>query len=239
MAPERCRRRLEWNSGVKKLAIVVLGVILVVAAASMRMFSIPSGSEIPILIPGDTVLAGRFSYGISAASFGLPASLFPGRAFASDPKQGDLAMFLFPRDNRTVYVKRVIGLPGDRVQMKDGRLFLNGAIVPRQEDGTYEVEDNFGQKVPAPRYIETLPNGVKHEIIEVNGDTGYYDNTEEFVVPAGQYFLLGDNRDNSDDSRDMTTSGVGFVPADNFISKAWAVFFSTKGDTGRMFKPIQ
>ncbi|GLS24199.1 signal peptidase I [Labrys miyagiensis] len=219
------------------MAILVLAAV--VAAAQPRAFSIPSGSNIPTLLVGDVIMAGRFSYGVSAGSLGFPAGLFKGRLLASDPQQGDIAFFLFPHDPSVIYVKRVIGMPGDRVQMKEGRLYLNGTMVPRQEDGTYALKDMFGRKQDVPKYIETLPNGVKYDIIEIQGDVGFYDNTQEFLVPPGQYFTMGDNRDNSEDSRDMTASGVGFVPADNFIAKAWAVLYSTSSEPGRTFKPIQ
>jgi signal peptidase I len=174
------------------------------------------------------VMVSKYSYGWSRYSVPLISDFLPaGRIWSGKgPQQGDVAVFKLPSDNSTDYIKRVIGLPGDHIQMKDGRLYINSVLVQREPTTPFEMKDNFGRDTEVPTYIETLPNGVKHKIIEVGGDNGYYDNTEEFVVPEGHYFMMGDNRDNSDDSRDMTASGVGYVPLDNFVGKGQVIFFS-------------
>lgn len=212
-------------------------MVIVAFVCSLRVFTIPSGSDIPTLMVGDYILCWRFGYGASAASFSLPAKISRGRFFAREPQRGDMAVFLLPKDEAITFVKRVIGMPGDRVQMRDGRLYINGTTVPREPDGTFLMKDEFDRDKQVPKYIETLPNGVKYDIVEMSGDEGYYDNTDEYVVPPGHYFTLGDNRDNSDDSRDLGT--VGYVPADNFIAKPWRVLFSTETTDQRLFKAIQ
>lgn len=194
---------------------------LMVFLTSCRNFSMPSGSNMPTLLVGDIVMALPFGHGPEA---GVPA-------------RGDMAVFRLPRDGSTYFVKRVIGLPGDRIQMRQGRLLINGAMVQREQDGTYQVKDPYGRDVRVPKYIETLPNGVKHQVIEISGDQGYYDNTDEYAVPTGSYFVMGDNRDNSDDSRDLAL--VGYIPSANFVAKPWRVLFSTAGDHLRLLKIVK
>ena len=139
-------------------------------------------------------------------------------------ERGDIAVFKLPKDNETDYIKRVIGLPGDRIQMLDGRLYINGEMVQREPASTYRAEDAFGRTMEAPRFTETLPNGVSYHVIERDGDRGFWDNTEVYQVPDNHYFMMGDNRDNSTDSRDLAS--VGFVPNENFVGRAEIIFFS-------------
>jgi signal peptidase I len=181
---------------------------------------------VPTLLVGDYLFVSKFSYGYSRYSlpFGLP--LFSGRIFFYSPERGDVVVFKLPTDNSTDYIKRVIGLPGDRIQMKNGILNLNGQPVPRRRIEDYLYQEGNGVVIPLAQYIETLPNGVQHRIIEM-GDNGPLDNTQEYVVPPGDYFMMGDNRDNSQDSRVL--SAVGYVPAENLIGKAQFIFFSTNG----------
>src|SRR5690606_27494815 len=148
--------------------------------------------------------------------FSLP--LIEGRVWGEAPERGDVAVFKLPRDNETDYIKRVIGLPGDRIQMIDGILQINGTPVQRRQIEDY-IDEDTGQRFN--QYIETLPNGVSHPIIEIS-DHDTYDNTGVFEVPAGHYFMMGDNRDNSLDSR----ATVGYVPAENLIGRADVLFFS-------------
>jgi signal peptidase I len=145
----------------------------------------------------------------------------------SAPKRGDVVVFKLPRDGTTDYIKRVIGLPGDTIQVKEGRLYINGTMVEREQIGTAEDTDSDMRTVPVIVYKETLPNGVTHTIQEVSDNQGL-DNTGEYVVPAGHYFMMGDNRDRSADSRVL--SQVGYVPYGNFIGKAEARFFSIKNN---------
>ncbi len=193
-------------------------------------FNIPSGSMIPTLLVGDYLFVSKLSYGYSKYSFPGGFDLFDGRVFASKPERGDVAVFKLPRDNSTDYIKRVIGLPGDRIQMIGGVLNINGEPVKRER-----IEDFVGDggacnarsqsEIRVPRYVETLPNSVRYETLDcTEGSSG--DDTDIFVVPDAHYFMMGDNRDNSTDSRFGIYGGVGFVPFENFVGRADILFFS-------------
>ena len=194
-------------------------------------FNIPSGSMKPTLLVGDYLFVSKFSYGYSRYSlpWGLP--LIDDRVLADHPERGDVVVFKFPPDNSTDYIKRVIGLPGDRIQVISGILHINGKAVPRRKLGANTVVDEFGRIQRVVEYVETLPNGVEHHIFEV-GDNRSGDNTNEYKVPSGHYFMMGDNRDNSSDSR----FGVGFVPFRNLIGRAEFLFFSHEA-SARLIKP--
>ncbi len=207
-----------------KVIVQALLIAVVIRTVLFQPFNIPSGSLIPTLLVGDYLFVSKYSYGYSRYSLPFGPPVFSGRILSSEPQRGDIAVFKLPRDNETDYIKRVIGLPGDRIQMLDGRLHINGEAVAREAAGTYRSDDPFGRSMEAPRYLETLPNGVSYHIIERDGDRGFWDNTELYVVPENQYFMMGDNRDNSTDSRDL--SSVGFVPYENFVGRAEIIFFS-------------
>jgi signal peptidase I len=244
-----------------KVVVQALLIALVVRTFLFQPFNIPSGSMIPTLLVGDFLFVSKYSYGFSRFSFPNTDPLFhipwegliKDRILSSSPKQGDVVVFKLPRDNTTDYIKRVIGMPGDTIQMKEGRLYINGKIVPREPIAKVHTEDFYGHDTDVPTYTETLPDGVKHTIIEIQGDTGFTDNTEEFKVPPNHYFMMGDNRDNSTDSRvPPDQGGVGYVPFENLIGRAEVIFFSVKqGDSAwkvwdwpwtvrwqRMFRPI-
>ena len=210
---------------VKTIVYAVL-IALVVRTVAYEPFNIPSGSMVPTLLVGDYLFVSKFSYGYSRYSLPLGLPLFPGRIFFHSPERGDVVVFKLPTDNSTDYIKRVIGLPGDHIQMKNGILFINGQPVPRRRIEDYLYQEGPGAVIPLAQYIETLPNGVQHRIIEMS-DNGPLDNTQEYVVPPGDYFMMGDNRDNSEDSRVL--SAVGYVPGENLIGRARFIFFSTDG----------
>jgi signal peptidase I len=213
---------------VETLKTIVYAVLiaLVVRTLAYEPFNIPSGSMIPTLLVGDYLFVSKFSYGYSRFSlpFGLP--LFSGRVLFRPPQRGDVVVFKLPTDNSTDYIKRVIGLPGDAIQMKDGQLYINDKEVPRRRVGDFLYPEPDGTILPMRQYVETLPNGVQHRIIKF-GNNGPLDNTQVYHVPLGDYFMMGDNRDNSEDSRVL--SAVGYVPAENLIGKAQFIFFSTNG----------
>lgn len=192
-------------------------------------FNIPSGSMLPSLLVGDYLFVEKYSYGYSQYSFPFGVVRFPGRFLESTPERGDVAVFRQPKHPEIDYIKRIIGLPGDRIQVKEGILHLNDKPVMRdyQDSENYKDEQIFNVY---KRYIETLPNDVKHYIYEVS-DNERLDNTPVYVVPEGHYFAMGDNRDSSMDSR--VTSEVGFVPAQNLIGRAAFIFFSTEGVRGK------
>ena len=210
---------------VKTIVYAVL-IALVVRTVAYEPFNIPSGSMVPTLLVGDYLFVSKFSYGYSRYSlpFGLP--LFSGRIFFHPPERGDVAVFKLPTDNSTDYIKRVIGLPGDHIQMKNGVLYINDQPCPRKRIEDYLYEEGNGAVVPITQYIETLPNGRQHRIIQMT-DNGALDNTPVYDVPTGKYFMMGDNRDNSQDSRVL--SAVGYVPAENLVGPAQFIFFSTDG----------
>jgi signal peptidase I len=210
---------------VKTIVYAVL-IALVVRTVAYEPFNIPSGSMVPTLLVGDYLFVSKFAYGYSRYSLPLGLPLFSGRIFFHSPERGDVVVFKLPTDNSTDYIKRVIGLPGDHVQMKNGILFINGKAVQRRRIEDYLYQEGPGPVIPLAQYIETLPNGVQHRIIEMS-DNGPLDNTQEYVVPPGDYFMMGDNRDNSQDSRVL--SAVGYVPAENLIGRAEFIFFSTDG----------
>jgi len=218
-----------WDT-VKTVIYAVL-IALCIRTAAYEPFNIPSGSMIPTLLVGDYLFVSKFSYGYSRHSLPLSLPLIPGRIFYTRPERGDVAVFKLPSDNKTDYIKRLIGLPGDTIQMRGGRLYINGKIVPRRR-----IEDFLDDEIPGrvrgiPQYIETLPNGRTHRILEMS-DEGPLDDTPAFKVPPGHFFAMGDNRDNSLDSRVPNRSGlggVGFVPLENLVGRAEVMFFSTDG----------
>ncbi len=216
-----------WDTA--KIVLQALLLALVVRTFLFQPFNIPSGSMMDTLLIGDYIFVSKYSYGYSRYSFPFGLVPFEGRVLASEPKRGDIVVFKLPTDNSTDYIKRVIGLPGDRIQMKDGVLYINDVAVPKVADGFYTDHDQFGVERSIPRFRETLPNGVSYDVLDLDPN-GFWDNTQVYTVPPGHYFMMGDNRDNSSDSRVL--DHVGYVPFENLVGKAQVIFFSIDGDQG-------
>jgi signal peptidase I len=205
-----------------RVIIHALIIALVIRTFLFQPFNIPSGSMKATLLVGDYLFVSKYSYGYSHFSLPFSPPLFSGRLFGSQPQRGDVVVFRLPKDTSTDYIKRVIGLPGDKIQVVEGQVFINGQPVKRERADDF-VEDEEGVRAtPVKRWRETLPNGVSYYTLDLV-DNGFADNTQVYTVPAGEYFMMGDNRDNSTDSR---FSQVGTVPFENLVGKAQLIFFS-------------
>lgn len=209
-----------------KTVVFALLIALVLRTLLFQPFTIPSASMEPNLYEGDYIVVSKWSYGYSKFSSGLPVNLPLGdnRLFGGVPKRGDIVVFKLPRDDRTDYIKRVVGLPGDRIQVINNRLHLNGQPVDNREISREVVRDVFGPR-DTVQLRETLPGGRSY-IIQDFGPGNELDDTTIYEVPLGYYFMMGDNRDNSIDSRVDEMNGVGLVPDENLVGKAEIILFS-------------
>lgn len=216
-----------------KTAILAVLLAMFIRTFFFEPFNIPSGSMLPTLQIGDYLFVSKTSYGYSKYSFPLGLADFQGRTFEETPQRGDVVVFKLPTDTRIDYIKRLIGMPGDRIQVIQGRLYINGEIVEREPVGMERVASPEGGNETMMTYIETLPGGIMHKIYE-ESDSEELDDTKEYVVPDGHYFMMGDNRDNSQDSRVQTL--VGYVPFENFVGRAEILFFSID-ETANFYKP--
>lgn len=248
MAKDRSSKPRAFSETLRFLITLAL-VAFVLRSFIVAPFNIPSESMLPRLLVGDYLFVAKWPYGYSRHSLPWSIPLIPDRIWASDPKRGDVVVFKNPADSRTDYIKRVIGLPGDLLQMRDGQLILNGELVPkvRVADFLDPVSPNSScQLLPGgdivsereadgrtacryPRFRETLPGGRSYEVLDVGSTSA--DNTPVFVVPEGHFFMMGDNRDRSADSRflAMVGGGIGLVPEENLVGRALVIFFSTDG----------
>ncbi|HEX3171876.1 MAG TPA: signal peptidase I, partial [Burkholderiales bacterium] len=188
-------------------------------------FYIPAGSMMPTVLVGDSLFVSKYAYGYSRYSLPFSPRLFSGRIFGSVPQRGDVVAFRTPKADSVDYIKRVVGLPGDTIRMQQGLLYINGAPVERQRLADFAGDDPCGMdvNVRTKRWRETLLNGASYETLDCV-DNGFYDNTNVYKVPDGHVFVLGDNRDNSTDSRVL--SAVGYIPLENIVGRAGLIYFS-------------
>ncbi|MBB4212482.1 signal peptidase I [Rhodothalassium salexigens DSM 2132] len=232
MAMKQARQALGLTSkigGLVRDVAVVIAIWLGVTTLAYASYHIPSESMVPTLEVGDRLLVNKYVYGYSRYSMPFNPPLFDGRILKNAPERGDIAVFFVPKgagpniDEGTTYIKRVVGLPGDTVQVRNGRLVINATVVPRRALRTLDLVDRHGFPVRVTEYEETLPGGTSHRIYE-RSDRARYDNTRTFRVPEDHYFMMGDNRDNSEDSR--APGGFTFVPAEQLIGRADVISFS-------------
>ena len=214
-----------------KTLFYALIIAIIIRSLIIQPFYIPSSSMEPSLLVGDRIFVTKYSYGYSKHSFPFSPSIFKGRILSNKPERGDIVVFKTPADNRTDYIKRLIGLPGDQVQFLDSNLYINNSEVVKSRlsssdkiyCGTYDLD--------VYTFEENLPNGIKHKSVYLKNFP--YDNSDPFVVPDDHYFFLGDNRDCSKDSRFL--SSVGYVHKDNLVGKAQFIFFSSDKSIGNIF----
>jgi signal peptidase I len=218
-----------------KSILTALLIALCIRTVLFQPFTIPSGSMEPTVLPGDYVIIEKFAYGYSRFSLPLGPPLFHGRIFERAPHRGDIVVFKLPRDNHTDYIKRLIGLPGDRIEVEDGVVYVNGRPIAHQPAGQSVIPGPYGLPQPVDRVRETLADGKSYVTYHFEGGAEM-ENTGVYVVPAHEYFFMGDNRDNSSDSRYPGAIGVGYVPEENLVGKAALVAFSWKPDVS-IFKP--
>ena len=229
--PERSRfkkdeKKKEGFLEIIRTVVYAVLIAVVIRTVAYEPFSIPSESMLPTLLVGDYLFVSKYTYGYSRHSLPFSPKVYSGRILESPAERGDVVVFKLPRDNSTDYIKRIVGLPGDRIQVEGGLLYINGEQVKRERVEDFIGTDRRGSPYRVPRYRETLPNGVEHFTLDLIGNSDT-DNTDEFVVPPDHYFMMGDNRDNSIDSRvPVRRGGVGFVPAENLVGRAEILFFS-------------
>ena len=211
------------NSFINNLKSISLAVFiaLIIRSFVAEPFNIPSGSMKPNLLVGDFIFVSKWSYGYSKHSLPFSIPIIPRKIFTKTPNRGDVVVFKTPEDNRTDYIKRVIGLPGDQIRIVKGQIYLNDSLIQRKKIKDF-IENDKNSSLKRIRMYEEYHNDRVFKILDIM-DNGIADNTELFIVPEGHFFAMGDNRDNSQDSRFKT---VGFIPFENLVGKARFIFFS-------------
>lgn len=218
--------KTEHQMGFFKTLIIALICAGFVRSFFFEPFHIPSGSMKPNLLIGDYIFVAKYSYGYSRYSFPFGFDFFEGRIWKTEPKRGDVVVFRLPIDPRVNYVKRLIGLPGDKIQMRRGVLYINDEEVRKTSDGIF-INEDADITIEIKKFLETLPGG--KTIVTIDQGVTPQDDTGIFEVPEGHYFMMGDNRDNSQDSRFLTH--VGYVPEENLVGRATIIFFSNSEPT--------
>ena len=208
--------------GNLKSIFIAIFIALLIRSFIFEPFNIPSGSMKPNLLVGDFIFVSKYSYGFSKHSLPFSIPLIPGKIFANTPERGDVVVFKTPENNRTDYIKRVIGLPGDKIEIKNGIIFINGSEILRKKLNDFIDTDHKTSNKRVRMYNEYFFNK-EINILDIT-DNGIVDNTQLFNVPENHFFVMGDNRDNSQDSRFIST--VGFIPYENLVGKAQFIFFS-------------
>ena len=215
-----------------KTIFYALIIAILIRSIIIQPFYIPSSSMEPNLLVGDRLFVSKYSFGYSKHSFPFSPPIFKGRILSKQPKRGDVVVFKTPVDNRTDYIKRLIGLPGDKVQFIDGSLYLNNNEILKTRISSTDIVYCGNDTIPVYTFEEKLPNGIKYNAVYRKNYS--FQNSNEFIIPSKHYFFLGDNRDCSKDSRFL--SSVGYVHENNLVGKAQFIFFSSDYRIGAIFK---
>lgn len=214
-------KKNNFYNNLKSILIAVF-IALVIRSFVAEPFNIPSGSMKPNLLVGDFIFVSKWSFGYSKHSLPFSIPLIPKKIFNKIPYRGDIVVFKTPEDNRTDYIKRVVGLPGDKIRIINGQILLNDNLIIRKKMSDF-IDNDKGTSLKRVRKYREYFENINFEVLDIM-DNGIVDNTELFIVPEGHFFVMGDNRDNSQDSR--FRKPVGFIPFENLVGKARFIFFS-------------